>query len=333
MIPARIGITLGDPGGIGPEVVVKVLSRPDLPQKTSFILFGHGLVVAAAERSSGLSLDRARFPIIEPSAVPLPSAAREPAADNGAASFAYFVDGVRAAREGRIDALVTGPVSKAAWGLAGLPWRGHTEYLEHLYPGAVMAFWSDRLKLALLSHHLPLREAVGLITRERLRGFLIALARAVDAARPGAMELLVAGLNPHAGEDGRLGREEIDVIGPAIADARAEGVRVLGPFPPDAAFRAALDRPDTLAVGLYHDQGLIAFKLVAFTTGVNVTLGLPFVRTSPDHGTAFDIAGKNRADPGSMVAAVALAAEWAIAKNGEGKIVARGERGEGSRDI
>ena len=237
--------------------------------------------------------------------MPLPSAAREPAADNGAASFAYFADGVRAAREGRIDALVTGPVSKSAWALAGLPWRGHTEYLEHLYPGAIMAFWSDRLKLALLSHHLPLREAMDRITRERLRGFLTRLAGAIEAVRPGAMEFLVAGLNPHAGEDGRLGREEIDEIGPAIADARAEGVRVRGPFPPDVAFRAALDRPDTLAVGLYHDQGLIAFKLVAFETGVNVTLGLPFVRTSPDHGTAFDIAGKNRADPGSMIAAVA----------------------------
>lgn len=307
----RIGVTLGDPGGIGPEVALKALSRPDLPPKTSFVLFGHGLAVAAAERVSGLRLDRARVPIVEPAAVSPPSAAREPSADNGAASFAYFADGVRAAREGRIDALVTGPVSKAAWGLAGLPWRGHTEYLERLYPGAVMAFWSDRLKLALLSHHLPLREALGRITRDRLRAFLTALAKTVEAARPGGMEFLIAGLNPHAGEDGRLGREEIEEIGPAIEDARAEGVRARGPFPPDAVFRAALDRPGTMAVGLYHDQGLIAFKLVAFETGVNVTLGLPFVRTSPDHGTAFDIAGKNLADPGSMIAAVDLAAEWA----------------------
>lgn len=315
MIPARIGITLGDPGGIGPEVVLKALARPALPPDTSFVLFGHGAVVEAAERAFGLRFDRAKIPIVEPDAAPSPSGAREPAADNGAASFAYFVDGVRAAQEGRIDALATGPVSKAAWGLAGLPWRGHTAYLEHLYPGAVMAFWSDRLKLALLSHHLPLREAMGRITRNRIRGFLSALAKAVEAAHPGGMEFLVAGLNPHAGEDGRLGREEIEEIGPAIADARAEGVRVRGPYPPDVVFRAALDRPGTLAVGLYHDQGLIAFKLVAFETGVNVTLGLAFVRTSPDHGTAFDIAGKGLADPGSMIAAVDLAAEWGRKKS------------------
>jgi len=314
MIPVRIGITLGDPGGVGPEVVLKALGRPALRPEASFVLFGHESVVASAERVSGLRLDRARFPIVEPAAVPSPSGGPGPAADGGAASFAYFEDAVRAVREGRISALVTGPVSKAAWGLAGLPWRGHTEYLGRLFPGAVMAFWSDRLKLALLSHHLPLREALGLITRPRVHAFLIGLAGAVASVRPGSMEFLVAGLNPHAGEDGRLGREEIEEIGPAIEEARAGGVRVRGPIPPDVVFRSALDAPETMAVGLYHDQGLIAFKLVAFETGVNVTLGLPFVRTSPDHGTGFDIAGKNRADPRSMIAAIDLAVELALKK-------------------
>ncbi len=308
----RIGITLGDPGGIGPEVVVKALARPEAAPAATFVLFGHASVLDAAERSAGARLDRERIPIIEPPAAPSPSGAHRPEADNGAASFAYFEDAVSAAREGRIDALVTGPVSKAAWNLAGIPWRGHTEFLERSYPGAIMTFWSDRLKVALLSHHLPLREALGLISRERLGRFLIALAGAVRAVRPGGAEFLVAGLNPHAGERGALGREEIEEIGPAIEDARAAGVRVRGPFPPDVVFRAALDKPDTFAVGLYHDQGLIAFKIAAFETGVNVTLGLPFVRTSPDHGTAFDIAGANRADPGSMIAAVRLAAEWAV---------------------
>jgi len=308
MIPARIGITLGDPGGIGPEVVLKALARPALPA-ASFVLFGHAAVVEAAERTTGLRLDQTKFSVVEPSAELSPSGAHKPAADNGAASFAYFEEGVRAAREGRIDALATGPVSKAAWNLAGLPWRGHTEYLEHLYPGAIMTFWSDRLKLALLSHHLPLRDALTRVTRDRLGRFLISLAGAVQAVRAGEAEFLVAGLNPHAGEGGALGREEIEEIGPAIEDARAKGVRVRGPFPPDVVFRAALDKPGAFAVGLYHDQGLIAFKIAAFETGVNVTLGLPFVRTSPDHGTAFDIAGENRADPESMIAAVSLAAE------------------------
>ena len=303
----RIGITLGDPGGIGPEVVLKALARPALPA-ASFALFGHAAVVEAAERATGLRLDRTKFSLVEPSAGPSPTGAHRPTADNGAASFAYFEEAVRAAREGRLDALATGPVSKAAWNLAGLSWRGHTDYLEHLYPGAIMTFWSDRLKLALLSHHLPLREALGRITRDRLGRFLVSLAGDVQAVRPGKTEFLVAGLNPHAGEGGALGREE---IGPAIEDARAQGVRVRGPFPPDVAFRIALDKPGAFAVGLYHDQGLIAFKIAAFETGVNVTLGLPFVRTSPDHGTAFDIAGENRADPESMIAAIALAGELA----------------------
>ncbi len=177
-----------------------------------------------------------------------------------------------------------------------------------------MAFWSERLRVALLSHHLPLREALSLVSRERLGRFLVSLAGAVKAVHPGAMEFLVAGLNPHAGEAGTLGREEIEEIGPAIEDARAAGVSVRGPMPPDVVFRLALDRPDAFAVGLYHDQGLIAFKMAAFETGVNVTLGLPFVRTSPDHGTAFDIAGENRADPASMIAAIRLAAEFAAPK-------------------
>jgi 4-hydroxythreonine-4-phosphate dehydrogenase len=308
-----IGITLGDPGGIGPEVVLKALASPALPS-ASFVVFGHSAVVEAAERSIGLRLDRAKHSLVEPSAGPSPSGTHGPAADDGAASFAYFEEGVRAAVERRIDALSTGPVSKAAWNLAGLPWRGHTEYLEALYPGAIMSFWSDRLKLALLSHHLPLREALTRVTRGRLGRFLISLAGAVRAVRPGETDFLVAGLNPHAGEGGALGREEIDEIGPAVEDARAEGLRVRGPIPPDVVFRTALDDPDAFAVGLYHDQGLIAFKLAAFETGVNVTLGLPFIRTSPDHGTAFDIAGGNRADPESMISAVRLAVEFAAKK-------------------
>jgi 4-hydroxythreonine-4-phosphate dehydrogenase len=313
MIPIRIGIALGDPDGIGPEVVLKALGRADLPAEARFILFGHEAVLASAERSTGLRLDRERFPVDEAGVGPAPdppSTHRGPRAGSGAVSFRCFKESVRAARAGRIDALVTGPISKTAWGLAGLPWRGHTEYLESLFPGAIMAFWSDRLRIALLSHHLPLREALERVKRGELLRFLRSLAGSIEAVRPGAFEFLVAGLNPHAGEDGRLGREEIEEITPAIEAARAEGLRVCGPLPPDVIFRSALDRPETLAVALTHDQGLVAFKMIAFETGVNVTLGMPFVRTSPDHGTAFDIAGGNAADPSSMAAAIRLAAEW-----------------------
>jgi 4-hydroxythreonine-4-phosphate dehydrogenase len=313
MIPVRIGITLGDPDGIGPEVVLKALARADLPAEVRIVLYGQEAVLASVERSTGLRLDRKRYPIDESGPGPAPDApapGRGPRAGSGAVSFRCFEEAVRAARAGRLEAVVTGPISKTAWGLAGIPWRGHTEYLESLFPGAIMSFWSDRLRLALLSHNLPLREALERAKRGELLRFLRALAKSVDAVRPGAFECIVAGLNPHAGEDGRLGREEIEEIVPAIEAARAEGLRIRGPLPPDVVFRSALDRPQTLAVALTHDQGLIAFKMIAFETGVNVTLGMPFVRASPDHGTAFDIAGGNAADPSSMAAAIRLAIEW-----------------------
>ncbi len=171
-----------------------------------------------------------------------------------------------------------------------------------------MSFWSERLKVALLSHHRPLREAVTAVKREALTDFLVTLHRALGKIPGGPYNLLVAGLNPHAGEDGNLGREEEEEIKPAIDAARRDGVPVTGPFPPDTVFLRALGKKDAMVVALYHDQGLIAFKLDAFATGVNATLGLPFARTSPDHGTAFDIAGKGVADPRSMEEALRLAA-------------------------
>ncbi|HSA96549.1 MAG TPA: 4-hydroxythreonine-4-phosphate dehydrogenase PdxA, partial [Acidobacteriota bacterium] len=217
---------------------------------------------------------------------------------------------VAEARSGRLQAIVTAPVSKAAWALAGLPYRGHTDYLAALYPGAVMTFWSERLRVALFSHHQPLKEAVAEVRKERLLEFFRSLDRGLRRVPGGPYRLLVAGLNPHAGEDGGLGREEIEEIGPAVREAAAEGIPASGPFPPDVVFRKALGQPDAVVAALYHDQGLIAFKLEAFATGVNATLGLPFVRTSPDHGTAFDIAGRGLADPRSMGEAIRLAAAF-----------------------
>jgi 4-hydroxythreonine-4-phosphate dehydrogenase len=173
-----------------------------------------------------------------------------------------------------------------------------------------MTFWSDRLKVALFSHHRPLKEALADVRKEALLAFLRSLDRSLDRLPGAPYRLLVAGLNPHAGEAGRLGREEIEEIGPAVEAAAAEGIAASGPFPPDTVFLKARGEPDAVAVALYHDQGLIAFKLEAFATGVNATLGLPFVRTSPDHGTAFDIAGRGVADPGSLEEAVRLAAAF-----------------------
>jgi len=318
-IPPRIGITLGDPGGIGPEVAAAVLAGAGLPD-ASYIVFGSRAIFDEALRTRGLPPDSVSAGGVGPAARPdvefrdpgpAEGSARRggPDADNGRASFVWFREAVEAARRGEIRALVSGPVSKKAWELAGVRYRGHTEYLESLHPGAIMSFWSETLTVALLSHHLPLREALAAVTRANLASFLRRLDAALARWRPGRRELLVAGLNPHAGEAGLLGREEAETIGPAVEEARRYGVAASGPYPPDVVFRMARGRPDAVAVALYHDQGLIAFKMESFETGVNATLGLPFIRTSPDHGTAFDIAGRGIADPRSMAAAVRLAAD------------------------
>ena len=320
MTVPTIGVTAGDPGGVGPEVVVKTLVRAEALPPAAFVIFADPRVIEAEEARLGLRLAfRVWRPDHDPEAgvflSPVAGADGPPvtgrvSAPNGEASFRAFEAAVAEARAGRLEALVTAPISKAAWALAGHPFRGHTEYLAGLYPDVIMAFWSERLKVALFSHHRPLREAVALVGGAALHDYLATLHRALGKAPGGPFRLLVAGLNPHAGEGGLLGREEVDEIGPAVRKAASEGIPVSGPFPPDTVFREAQGKADAVAVALYHDQGLIAFKLAAFATGVNVTLGLPFARTSPDHGTAFDIAGKGIADPRSMAEAIRLAAAF-----------------------
>jgi 4-hydroxythreonine-4-phosphate dehydrogenase len=316
-LPA-VGITPGDPGGIGPEVILKAfLGSARLPE-ARYVFVGGKSVLAAAGAMPGLELDLAPWTEASPPEAPglySLDIAVSPAGivrgyasgENGRVSFRAFAKAVEMARGGSLDAIVTAPISKTSWHLAGLPWRGHTEYLESFYPGAIMSFWSEKLRVALLSHHLPLKEALGRVRKEILLEFFRSLHRDLEKASSGVGEILVAGLNPHAGEEGLLGGEEIAEIRPAIEAAAREGLPVAGPFPPDTVFLKALGKPGTMVVALYHDQGLIAFKAAAFDSGVNATLGMPFIRTSPDHGTAFDIAGKGIADPGSMIEAVRLA--------------------------
>jgi 4-hydroxythreonine-4-phosphate dehydrogenase len=318
----RIGLTLGDPGGVGPEVVLKAFSGDHKLPEADYLIFGSVPVLRAEEKTLGLHFDfgsppekrRGRSGSLSFHEVPSPLKAvtkGAPAARNGLESFLYFKTAVAAAREGKLEAVVTAPVSKASWALAGVPWKGHTDYLGHFYPGAIMAFWSEPLKVALLSHHVSLKDALKKVKKETLLDFFISLDRSLKNVGPAKRELLVAGLNPHAGEGGLLGREEAEEISPAVREARRQGIRISGPYPPDVVFRSAFGKTDALVVALFHDQGLIPFKLAAFESGVNVSLGLPFVRTSPDHGTAFDIAGKNTASPQSLVAATRLAVELA----------------------
>jgi len=227
--------------------------------------------------------------------------AREP-------SFAYFQAGVQSALAGQVDALVTAPIAKEKWLEAGIPYQGHTPYLAAAVKARdhAMFFWSPSLKLLLFTIHLPLKDIFPAIKKEKIIHFLSFADQELKRLFKHEFTFMVSGLNPHAGEQGFLGQEEIDEIIPAI-NVLQEKIKIKGPFPPDTVFLKARHIKDAVVVCWYHDQGLIPFKLLHLNAGVNITLGLPFIRTSPDHGTAFDIAGQGIANPGSMKAAIALA--------------------------
>ncbi|MCX7973024.1 MAG: 4-hydroxythreonine-4-phosphate dehydrogenase PdxA [Candidatus Aminicenantes bacterium] len=314
----RLGLTIGDPAGIGPEILVKALAHQTKIPRARYLIFGPEKIIKEEIRALGLKIyflpfsdwetcsqpGFYLFPIDEK--IPLIEKGK-PSSEAGQISFLAYVKAIEMAQNGQLEAVVTAPISKLSWSLAGLPWRGHTEYLEQFYPEAIMAFWSRKLKVALVSHHISLRHALEKIKFDYLLEFFRRLEASTKCLFDSKIEFLVAGLNPHAGEDGLLGDEEKKEIIPAIAAARQRGMSISGPYPPDVVFRQALNLKDCLVIALYHDQGLIAFKLLSFEEGVNVTLGLPFVRTSPDHGTAFDIAPQRKASEKSMLAAINLA--------------------------
>ncbi len=314
----KIGITLGDPGGIGPEVTLKALySFPSLPP-AHYILFGSreilekegealNLPVSFPPKGESKKQSGYSFSLRDIGFPRLISDKGMPSQTNGEASFRYFEQAVREAQAGNIQAIVTAPVSKQSWELAGIRWAGHTDYLSHHYPEAIMFFWADKIKVALYTHHIPLKRAIEKVKKKTLLNFFLHLHENLKQIQSCGHEFLVSGLNPHAGEQGLMGLEEKEEIIPAIQNAQKKGLPISGPYPPDIVFRNVLNKPDKIVIALYHDQGLIPFKLQAFDQGINLTLGLPFVRTSPDHGTAFDISGKGLANPQSMVQAIALA--------------------------
>ena len=281
---------MGDPAGIGPEIAFAAAADGRVTAVCEPVLYGP---LTAAER--------ARFRPGELSAAA------------GRAALDAVERSVADALAGRLDAIATGPINKEALALAGSPWRGHTELLAHV-TGArdvAMMFHSPRLCVVLATVHVPLSAVPRLLTRDRVEtvlGLAAAHLPRFGVARP---RLALAGLNPHAGEGGLLGTEDRDVLAPAAAAARGRGIDVAGPLPADTVFRQAVDGRFDAVVACYHDQGLIPVKLAAFGEAVNVTLGLPIVRTSVDHGTAFDIAGRGVADAASLVQAVVLAARLA----------------------
>lgn len=301
----RLGITLGDPAGIGPEITVAALLALPAAKLRQLVVYGDRGPIERAAAALGVAM---------PSVEVLASGEGEqvqpgqPSERSGAASVAYLESALEAVRAGALQGLVTAPISKTWARRSGFEFPGHTELLAARLeaPHVAMMFAGERLRVVLATIHVPLAEVPGLLTVASLKAttglFAAALRRDFGLHAP---RIGVVGLNPHAGEGGLLGVEELEVIGPAVA-AGAEGAVVTGPLVPDAAFReAAMGAYDGL-VAMYHDQGLIPIKLLEFEDAVNVTLGLPIVRTSPDHGTAFDIAGKAIARARSMQRALEL---------------------------
>jgi 4-hydroxythreonine-4-phosphate dehydrogenase len=329
-----VGITMGDPLGIGPEVVVKALAESSLRASARFVVYGDNeLLLAAADAARvhptwfRASADHARdgamvlgdFTVIDYGIAPsLGGAAHEPSKAGGTASKNFvedaILDALRAPSDPRrLDAIVTAPISKESWALAGFRWPGHTELFAARTKAKrqAMAFVSPRLKVVLATTHVPLMEIRNFLTIGRVHEPIALgheLCQRLGIAKP---RIAVCGLNPHAGENGLFGDEEIRVIKPAVDMARASGIDVHGPFSGDTIFIDAASGAWDIVVAMYHDQGLIPVKLLGWDKAVNVTLGLRIVRTSPDHGTAFGIAGRNQASEGSMKAAIELAVRLA----------------------
>ena len=319
-----LALTIGDPAGVGPEIVLAALADADLRGEARMLVVGDGeLLRARAERVGG----RFDIPLVESpdemrrtglDAAHLAGAAKGPAADVlgrvDAGAARASVEWVRAAAalalEGAVDGVVTAPINKRALAEAGLDYEGHTEILGEL-AGArpVMMLVGGNLRVALVTRHAALGEVPGLLSRREI----VRTSRVVDEALKAyfdcaAPRIAVLGLNPHASDGGRFGDEEERIIAPAVEELRASGVAADGPLVPDVAFRRVLGGSHDAVVAMYHDQGLIPLKTLAFDTAVNVTLGLPLIRTSPGHGTAFDIAGEGRAKALSFAEAVRLAA-------------------------
>jgi len=325
-----VAVTLGDPAGIGPEIIARTFAEKGFQDENKAFVIGDAGILRRAVDLLGLPLgvnevekpEEARF---EPDCVDVLQVGELPDdlpfgeldARAGAAAFEYVRRATECALEGSVGAIATAPLNKEAMHMGGYEYPGHTEILAELTgtKDFAMMLVTEELRVIHVSTHVSLREAIDRVSKERVLT-VIHLAR--DAlAKIGVDEpqIAVAGLNPHAGENGLFGDEDTERIAPAVAEAREEGIDVTGPHPPDTVFARARKGEFDMVVVQYHDQGHIPIKLMGFEGGVNVTVGLPFFRTSVDHGTAFDIAGTGRADHSSMRTAIELARELALSEN------------------
>jgi len=289
---SRIGITLGDCAGIGPEIVDLALKSGRVPDSAEYVVIG-------------------RQPNCHPG---------EPTIETARTAGAALKEAVTLARRGELDAIVTGPVHKARMYDIGFKFPGQTEFFAQRcgIKNFAMCLTAEKITVALVTTHIPLRKVPRALKQSEIVRVGLLLADFLRSRSKSAARIAVAGLNPHAGESGRLGREEIEIIAPAISELSAirnsQSTIFTGPHSPDTVFHRTIEGEFDAVLCMYHDQGLIPLKLHAFHAGVNVTLGLPFPRTSPDHGTAFEIAGKGIARPDSMIAAINLAAELTLEK-------------------
>lgn len=331
MTPPRIAVTMGDPAGVGPELCLRLLADERMRSVCLPLVFGDAGVLNRVARHLGWPEVTAVVPdalwpeyadsidgpcVVDQGAINA-DAVRPGAvsADCGRAAFAYFDTAIGEALAGRVDAITTAPLNKESLHAAGFPYPGHTEILAARTSAerSCMMLTSDQITCSLVTVHVGYREVPNLLTIDRILEVIELTAAAMHRLRGRPPRLLVCGLNPHAGEHGLFGdREEERIITPAVEAARGKGIDIGGPLPPDTAFLPKYRRGCDAYVCMYHDQGLIPLKALAFEEAVNVTLGLPIVRTSVDHGTAFDIAWQGVADVTSLVKAVELAAKLAV---------------------
>jgi 4-hydroxythreonine-4-phosphate dehydrogenase len=317
----KLAVTMGDPGGIGPEIVVKALHSAEVRDICMPVIIGDASVIAEMVRLLKLPLKvrtvgdpkdaKQRKGTIDVLDVPATSSfvKNRPTVEGGRACVGYIRKAVELALNKHVKGIVTAPISKEALKMAGCRWPGHTEMLADLTGTRdyAMMLTGGPLRVILVTIHTALKNVPGFITKPKIATTIRLAKKACDMLGLKNPRIAVAGLNPHAGEAGMFGNEEIKKIIPAIKMAALEGNFVSGPYPPDTVFHKAYKGEVDIIVCMYHDQGLIPLKMIAFDTGVNVTVGLPFVRTSPDHGTAYDISWRGVADPSSMIEAIKLA--------------------------
>jgi 4-phospho-D-threonate 3-dehydrogenase / 4-phospho-D-erythronate 3-dehydrogenase len=328
-----LGLTMGDPAGIGPEICLRALREPHVLERCTPVLFGDTAVLNRAAKAAGIEGVNCRvasiadldgfFEINEPLVVDcgaIDAASVVPgkvSAACGQAGYTYIEHAIKTALAGKIDGVVTAPIHKESLNLSGVKFPGHTEIFTALTgtKRSCMMLYSDKLTVSMCTTHIGYYEVPGKLSVERVLNVIELTAQAMRQLRGHEPLVGVCGLNPHAGEHGLFGnREEENVVEPAVKAARERGIRVEGPLVPDAAFTTGQRKKFDAIVTLYHDQGHIPFKMLAFDTGVNITLGLPIIRTSVDHGTAFDIAWQGKAQATSLYSAIEVAVGLALGK-------------------